>query len=155
MTRPTALNKRGTKVQLDGYTFDSQKEADFYARFVKPSGFDFTVHEPFVLMPLTEIGGARLSQVKYTPDFVIYEEGCMIHVYDVKNSFGMYGIDTGNKLRFKWFAKQQGIAVEAVVVRAHDFKSIAQGVTKQLNEKSPLVKSTLDYDWHEATGYGD
>ena len=27
---PTALNKRGNKVKLDGYTFDSSKEAYFY-----------------------------------------------------------------------------------------------------------------------------
>ncbi len=39
MASPTALNKRGTKVCLDGYKFDSQKEADFYTRFVKIQAF--------------------------------------------------------------------------------------------------------------------
>ena len=38
MQSPTALNKRGNKVTIDGYTFDSQKEANFYTKFVKNCG---------------------------------------------------------------------------------------------------------------------
>lgn len=33
--RPTALNKRGNKVLLDGYKFDSQKEAYILYMFPK------------------------------------------------------------------------------------------------------------------------
>lgn len=153
MDRPTALNKRGNKIMIDGHKFDSQKEADFYTRFVRDCGRSFKIHPKFELMPLTHLDGANLSSVRYTPDVVIYDStGNMAHVYDVKNSFGMYGIDAGNKLRFKWFARIYHIPVEAVVVRAHDFKVIAQGVTKQLPEKSPLVKSSFDYMWQEAAG---
>jgi len=148
---PTALNKRGTKVHLDGYTFDSQKEADFYVRFVRDSGLQYTIHPKYVLTPLTELGQVKASQIAYKPDFVIYKNGKMKHVYDVKNSFGVYGIDGSVKLRFKLFLLKYGIPVEAVVIRKHDFKSIAQGITKQRKSTQPLVCNNLLYNWIEAT----
>lgn len=146
MKSPTALNKRGTKVHLDGYVFDSQKEADFYMRFVRDSGLQYTIHPKYVLTPLTELGKVKASQISYKPDFVIYKDGKISHVYDVKNSFGVYGIDGSVKLRFKLFLLTQGIPVEAVVVRKHDFKVIAQGITKQRKPTQPLVCANLFYD---------
>lgn len=151
MKSPTALNKRGTKVRLDGYVFDSQKEADFYMRFVRDSGLQYTIHPKYVLTPLTELEKVKASQISYKPDFVIYKDGKAAHVYDVKNSFGVYGIDSSVKLRFKLFLLTQGIPVEAVVVRKHDFKVIAQGITKQRKPTQPLVCTNLQYDWIEAT----
>lgn len=151
MAAPTALNKRGTKVHLDGYTFDSQKEADFYTRFVRDSELRYTIHPKYVLTPLTELGKVKASQISYKPDFVIYKDGKISHVYDVKNSFGVYGIDGSVKLRFKLFLLTQGIPVEAVVVRKHDFKVIAQGITKQRKPTHPLVCTNLQYDWIEST----
>ncbi|WP_354631147.1 DUF1064 domain-containing protein [Levilactobacillus brevis] len=151
MKSPTALNKRGTKVHLDGYTFDSQKEADFYTRFVRDCGLRYTIHPKYVLTPLTELGKVKASQISYKPDFVIYKDGKIAHVYDVKNSFGVYGIDGSVKLRFKLFLLSQGIPVEAVVVRKHDFKVIAQGITKQRKPTHPLVCTNFLYDWIEAT----
>lgn len=151
MKSPTALNKRGTKVRLDGYVFDSQKEADFYMRFVRDSGLRYTINPKYVLTPLTELGKVKASQISYKPDFVIYKDGKIAHVYDVKNSFGVYGIDGSVKLRFKLFLLTQGIPVEAVVVRKHDFKVIAQGITKQRKPTQPLVCANLQYDWIEAT----
>jgi len=148
---PTALNKRGTKVRIDGYVFDSQKEADFYTRFVRDSGLQYTIHPKYMLTPLTELGKVKASQISYKPDFVIYKNGKISHVYDVKNSFGVYGIDGSVKLRFKLFLLSQGIPVEAVVVRKHDFKVIAQGITKQRKPTHPLVCTNLLYDWIEAT----
>lgn len=151
MKSPTALNKRGTRVYLDGYTFDSQKEADFYTQFVRDSGLQYEIHPKYVLTPLTELGKVKASQISYKPDFVIYKDGKVAHVYDVKNSFGVYGIDSSVKLRFKLFLLTQGIPVEAVVVRKHDFKVIAQGITKQRKPTQPLVCTNLLYDWIEAT----
>ncbi|WP_139560105.1 DUF1064 domain-containing protein [Levilactobacillus brevis] len=151
MMGPTALNKRGTKVHLDGYVFDSQKEADFYTRFVRDGGLQYTIHPKYVLTPLTELGKVKASQISYKPDFVIYKDGKISHVYDVKNSFGVYGIDGSVKLRFKLFLLTQGIPVEAVVVRKHDFKVIAQGITKQRKPTHPLVCTNLQYDWIEST----
>lgn len=151
MKSPTALNKRGTRVYLDGYTFDSQKEADFYTQFVRDSGLQYEIHPKYVLTQLTELGKVKASQISYKPDFVIYNNGKVSHVYDVKNSFGVYGIDSSVKLRFKLFLLKYGIPVEAVVVRKHDFKVIAQGITKQRKPTQPLVCTNLLYDWIEAT----
>ncbi|KRL42570.1 DUF1064 domain-containing protein [Lacticaseibacillus manihotivorans] len=155
MASPTALNKRGTKVCLDGYKFDSQKEADFYTRFVKNSGFHFRVHPTVELAPLKVISmPVKARQIRYTPDFVIFDaKGAVIHVYDVKNSFGMYGIDSGPKEKFAEFLHKFGIPVEAVVVRKHDFKSIAQSVTKKRKDNDPLICTNLNYSWLDATAY--
>lgn len=157
-TSPTALNKRGHKVHCsDGYVFDSDKEHNFYHRFVKNCGYKYEVHPSFVLQKLTKLSStnkAKISAISYTPDFVIFGDvGEMIHVYDVKNSFGPYGIDQSNKLRFRLFAMKYGIPVEAVVIRANDFKTIVQGVTKPLSDKQPLIKTDFDYHWLEATKY--
>lgn len=157
-TSPTALNKRGHKVHCsDGYVFDSDKEHNFYHRFVKNCGYKYEVHPSFVLQELTKLSStnkAKISAISYTPDFVIFGDvGEMIHVYDVKNSFGPYGIDQSNKLRFRLFAMKYGIPVEAVVIRANDFKTIVQGVTKPLSDKQPLIKTDFDYRWLEATKY--
>lgn len=151
---PTALNKRGKKVKLDGYTFDSQKEADFYERFVKNCKLPYEVHPRFILEPKKIITGGSISSISYSPDFIIKDDsGTWLHVIDVKNSFGIYGIDTSNKLRFRLFAMKYGHPVEAVVIRKHDFKVITQGVTKPLNEKKPFITNNFDYHWQQATNY--
>jgi hypothetical protein len=155
MASPTALNKRGNKVILDGFTFDSTKEAQFYERFVKGCGLPFEVHPRFKLTELTDLPeGGKISQIAYSPDFIIKnQDGTWRHVIDVKNSHGMYGIDQSNKLRFRLFAIYFKHPVEAVVIRKNDFKVITQGVTKPLNEKKPLIVSDFDYHWRDATNY--
>lgn len=156
LNSPTALNKRGNKVLLDGFTFDSTKEAQFYERFVKQCELPFEVHPRFKLTELTELpgGGGKISQIAYSPDFIIKNsDGSWRHVIDVKNSHGMYGIDQSNKLRFRLFAIKYGHPVEAVVVRSRDFKVITQGVTKPLNDKKPLIVHDFDYHWRDATNY--
>ncbi|RXA60495.1 DUF1064 domain-containing protein [Enterococcus casseliflavus] len=156
MSSPTALNKRGNKVHLDDFVFDSEKEALFYQRFVKECGLPFEVHPRFKLAELTELpgGGGKISQIAYSPDFIIKNhDGTWRHVIDVKNSFGMYGIDQSNKLRFRLFAIKYGHPVEAVVIRKNDFKVITQGVTKPLNERQPFITRNFDYHWKDATGY--
>ncbi|WP_347786916.1 DUF1064 domain-containing protein [Levilactobacillus brevis] len=155
MKSPTALNKRGTRVYLDGYTFDSQKEADFYTRFVRDSGLRYTIHPKFVLDPLQELPRdkrLKVGEESFKPDFVIYKGDEIAHVYDVKNSFGIYGIPIDVNTKFKRFTRKYGIPVEAVVVRRHDFKTIAWGITKKRKFTHPLVCTNLQYDWIEATG---
>lgn len=155
-TAPTALNKRGKKVVVDGYTFDSQKEANFYTRFVKGCGLPFEVHPRFKLTDLTQMpdGVAKISAISYSPDFLIKNhDGSWKHVIDVKNSFGVYGIEQSVKLRFRLFALRYKHPVEAVVVRTKDFKVITQGVTKSLNEKEPFITENFDYHWKDATNY--
>lgn len=80
-------------------------------------------------------------------------DGSWRHVIDIKNSFGVYGIDQSVKLRFRLFALRYGHPVEAIVVRARDFKVITQGVTKPLNEKRPFITDNFDYEWKDATNY--
>ena len=82
------------KVELDGYRFDSQKEAAFYERYVKPSGYKFECQKNFVLMDKYEgLGVVNLKRTAYRADFVIYnEDGTPKHVYDVKNGFSDYAI---------------------------------------------------------------
>lgn len=160
---PTALNKHGKKIDKYGERFDSQKELDFYERFIKdqvPPEL-VSIHEKFVLVKKMAITPpAFVPQQVYTPDFVIRDrEGNLKHVYDVKNSLGVYGIDNGNRLTFKHFARIYGIPVEAVVVRTHDFKAAAIGVTKQLNisgkakTPGPIIRTNVNYNWREATNY--
>lgn len=151
---PTALNKRGTKVYLDNCKFDSQKEARFYANFVKKCGYDYDVHPRFDLFKVQKLDHMTVGQIVYTPDFVIYDkDGQMLHVYDVKNSFGEYGIDAAAALRFKIFAHRYKIPVEAVVMRTNDFKVIAQGCTKRRPPDRPLVRNDFGYSWIRATNY--
>lgn len=151
---PTTINKRGTKVYRDGYTFDSAKEDYFYTEFVKKSGFDFDVHPKFELAKGGRLDRVNVRSVIYTPDFVIYDGvGQMTHVFDVKNSFGVYGIDPVVQLRFKLFLLRYKIPVEAVVVRTHDFKVIAQGVDRRRQPKTALVRTNINYDWIRATNY--
>lgn len=142
------------KVEADGYVFDSEKEYNFYIRFVKYGGYPFDVHPSYVIFDKYTIEDkANIASMKYTPDFVIYEkDGTTIkHVYDVKNSFGIYGIDQSVKMRFKLFAMKYNHPVEAVVVRKNDFKVITQSLTKSLNEKKPYVTNNFDYHWKDAT----
>ncbi|GKT04411.1 DUF1064 domain-containing protein [Furfurilactobacillus sp. WILCCON 0119] len=163
MNSPTALNKSGKKIEKWGQKFDSQKELDFYERFIKDqvASDRVSVHPRFVLADKKQVEqGAVISGIRYTPDFVIYDDFMhILHVYDVKNSFGVYGIDNGNRLTFRLFAMQTGVPVEAVVVRKHDFKAACIGVTKQLNlsgqakTPSPIVRSDVFYNWKEATNY--
>lgn len=136
----------GEKVHLDGYVFDSKKEATFYERFVKGSGFNFVVHKGFQLHPIIELfdGKLRLRSSKYTPDFVLYDRnGDIKHVVDVKNSFTSYAIDPAAALRFKLFAQKYGAPVEVVVPRLKSFRVSILGPTKKVN---PVTKYDFNYE---------
>ena len=139
----------GEKVKVDGYTFDSKKEYDFYRKFVRDCGYRFEVHPNFSLHDTFKLAGrdVNIRSSRYTPDFVIYDENdSIMHVYDLKNSFTTYAIDQAAALRFKWFAWRYQIPVEVVVPRAHDFKVKILGTTKRFN---PVTRSNIDYDLNE------
>lgn len=139
-------NKAGThfgrKVELDGYVFDSQKEADFYQRFVRDSGYEFDVHPRFVL----EKAGT-MTAITYKPDFVIYDRnGRILHVYDVKSSLdGRYGADPAAKLRFNLFQRRFKKAVEVVVPRKNDFKMRIFGLSKNVNTRRVTTKGKVQF----------
>lgn len=143
----------GKKTEFNEYMFDSLKERDFYSRFCmvydKPdSEFKVLVHPSYPIIDKFEIGpGLTIRSARYTPDVVITSQhGEFLHVYDVKNSFSVYGVDSAAKLRFKLFTKQYKIPVECIVPRKNDFKVKVFGTTKQTHEH---VFSDINYDWKE------
>lgn len=145
----------GKKTKYNGYTFDSLKELDFYQRFCekydKPdSEFVVLVHPGYEIIDKVKLNsGSIIRSAKYTPDVVITDhQGNLLHVYDVKNGFSTYGVDSAAKLRFKLFSKRYGIPVECVVVRKNDFKVKVFGMTKQTHEH---VYKDINYDWRKAT----
>lgn len=160
---PSAINKRGKKIAKYGEKWDSEKELLFYERFIKGKWTDdlVKVHPKFSLIESREIDqGAKVYSISYTPDIVIYTpEGKIKHAYDVKNSFTPYAIDNGNKLTFRLFAMKYRVPVEVVVIRTHDFKSCAFGITKPLRTlktgkaPDPIIRTNPDYNWIEATNY--
>lgn len=165
----------GKKVEVDGYKFDSEKEANFYLRFVKTCGKRFEVHKSFELISKFSVGGYKQRSITYAPDFVVYDaDGHIEHVYDVKSGINQQAVNTAAKLRFKLFALKTGIPVEVVVPRKHDFKMKLFGFTdndiqtahpkydrhKQLKLKSdgkPVyeyynVYKNINYDIHDLIG---
>ena len=134
----------GKKVKLDGYTFDSKKEAQFYLQFVKPSGMRFDVHPHYRVIDMFPIGGYRMRGMTYTPDFVLKRpDGSIAHVYDVKSGFTNYSVSTAARLRFKLFALRYHVPVECVIVRKHDFRVKILGLTTKLDE---YKRHSVDYD---------
>lgn len=140
----------GKKVKLDGYTFDSKKEAQFYLQFVKPSGMRFDVHPHYRVIDLFSIGGYRMRGMTYTPDFVLKRpDGSIAHVYDVKAGFTNYSVSTAARLRFKLFALRYHVPVECVIVRKHDFRVKILGLTTKLDE---YKRHSVDYDITDIIG---
>lgn len=143
----------GKKTEFNGYKFDSLKERDFYQKFCEKydnpdSEFKVLAHPSYPIIGRFEIGsGVTIRSAKYTPDVVITDQhGKFLHVYDVKNSFSVYGVDSAAKLRFKLFTKQYGIPVECIVPRKNDFKVKVFGTTKKTHEH---IFSDINYDWKE------
>lgn len=146
--KPTAINKRGNKVAYKEYIFDSNKEFQFFSTYILNKGYAFDVHPKYNLIDKFDIQGVvNVRSVSYKPDFVIYnEDGSIKHVYDVKNGFSAYDIDTGNNLRFKLFEKKFNIPVEIAVVRKTFFRTKILGTTKKF---SPVKVTNIDYDWKD------
>lgn len=76
------------KVKIDGITFDSIKESEYYLQFrqAKEDGhiIDFEVHPKIELLaPYTDSMGQKVRGVYYYPDFITYYEGITEFV-DVK-----------------------------------------------------------------------
>lgn len=43
------MQRIARKVKVNGFTFDSEKEANFYLKFVKESGYKHEVHPSYVI----------------------------------------------------------------------------------------------------------
>lgn len=142
-----AASHFGRRVELDGQKFDSIKEAQFYSRYIKPSGYVYRCQERFTLLETYTLELIRLRQTVYKADFVIYDDaGRIKHVYDVKNSLSRYNIDEKSRLKFKMFARKYGVPVEVVVPRAGGFLVDILGTTKKIE---PVLMTGIDYDWQQ------
>jgi hypothetical protein len=76
------------KTTVDGYRFDSKKEAAYYQELClrKRAGdiFDFDIHKRYTLVPkFINSEGKKIRAMTYTPDFVIYHDG-FVEIVDVK-----------------------------------------------------------------------
>lgn len=153
----------GAKVELDGYQFDSKKEAQFYLAYIKPLPEQFRlIHPTYPLFGKFAVGGYNQRGRSYTPDFVVLDgSGGFAHVYDVKTSVSTYAVDTAAMLRFSMFAKRYRHPVEVVAPTAHGFKMKLFGFTKQI-QPAHVSKSgkksyyhtfqNVDYDLKEIIG---
>ncbi|SDN12205.1 DUF1064 domain-containing protein [Limosilactobacillus mucosae] len=142
----------GRKVKLDGYTFDSQKEASFYAAYIKNCGKKYAVHPQYQLMPIYDAGMARVGAIYYRPDFVVYGPKNVIeHVYDVKTSVDYQGVDSSAQLRFKLFWRKYGIPVEVVTPLRSYFKVKILGTTTKTQPMHQRIKrdGTIVKDYYD------
>ena len=74
----TKYNNR--KVVIDGITFDSQKEGNFYCelKVLKMAGEvkEFSLQVPYELQPNFKCAGKTIRAIKYVADFVVtYADG--------------------------------------------------------------------------------
>ena len=133
------------KVKLDGYTFDSQKEASFYAAYIKSCGKKYAVHPQYQLMPIYDAGMVRVGAIYYHPDFVVFGSGKSIeHVYDVKTSVDYKGADPSAQLRFKLFWRKYGVPVEVVTPYRSYFKTRILGTTTKVQPMHQRIKKNGD-----------
>ena len=71
--------------KIDGITFDSKAEANYYLTNVKDRYEHFSCHESFEIIPKFKVGIKNKRHRVYSPDFVIYDDyGNLIKVIDVK-----------------------------------------------------------------------
>lgn len=103
-------NYYGKKVKLDGYTFDSRKEASFYVAYIKSCGKKYQVHPQYELLPIYNAGEVRVGGIYYRPDFVVYGvDGAIEHVYELpieqptrahSSDLSYSGASTASRLRW-------------------------------------------------------
>ena len=145
----TSTSHFGKKSVVDGYKFDSQKELDFYLRYIKNGGYEFEVQKNLVLVDKFPLGSHNVRSVSYKADFVVLEGDRIKHVYDVKNGFNSYAIDDKSQLKFKLVAQRYHVPVEVVVLRKHDFRVGVLGTTKKIETQ---VRTNIDYEYSELIG---
>lgn len=68
------MNHTAKKVTIGSFTFDSQKEAKFYEKFIQNSGYKYEVHPSYVIKDKVAMGGVNLTRISYAPDFVIFDD---------------------------------------------------------------------------------
>ncbi len=76
------------KVEYDGYTFDSKKEAEFYKKLqaLQKAGKvkKIEVHPKFELQPTFRKNGKTYRAINYYADFLVYYSDGITKLYDTK-----------------------------------------------------------------------
>jgi hypothetical protein len=88
MIKPKKKSKyRNTKVEIDGFKFDSKAEAARYRELLimQKAGLisNLELQVPFILAPGCVLDGRKKPPLKYIADFVYDENGCAV-ICDVK-----------------------------------------------------------------------
>lgn len=124
---PATRSKYGNKkVVVDGITFDSKAEARYY-RKLKMNGMSFmsldetycTMQENLLLQEGYYCEGYKVPPIHYRADFVIYENGKVTKVVDVKGYQ-----DAISMLKMKMFAHRYGFPVIFAKFNAKENKFI-------------------------------
>ena len=106
---------RNIKTQVDGITFDSRKEANYYAdlKLREQAGEirDLRLQVPFALYTLDETrpGRVQLKVCDYVADFVFHDANDVRHIVDAKGKRTREFM-----LKAKWLELQSGVIVELV-----------------------------------------
>ena len=105
---------KNKKTKIDGITFDSKREAEYYSelKILKRAGEikDFELQPKFELQPTFRKNGATHRSITYTADFKIIENNGDIRIIDVK------GMETQSfKIKRKLFEyKYKDLTLEIV-----------------------------------------
>lgn len=84
----TGTKYHNTKVVVDGYMFDSKKEAKYYLYLKEREKAgeitDLTLHPSFELQPRYSKNGKKIREIDYEADFSYRDENDDLHIIDVK-----------------------------------------------------------------------
>ncbi|RDY22867.1 DUF1064 domain-containing protein [Romboutsia maritimum] len=87
---------KNNKVTIDGITFDSKMEAEYYVHLKKQKEEgkikDFGLQVKFELIPAFKKGDKRYGKTTYTVDFAIYHWGGTVEYIDVKGMETQQGV---------------------------------------------------------------
>ena len=62
----------GKKIPYKEWMMDSEKELNFFTRFIENSGKRFKVHPSFRVIDKFPVGGYNQRGITYAPDFVVH-----------------------------------------------------------------------------------
>lgn len=106
------------KVVVDGITFDSKKEGDYYLKLKKDQkkGLikDLELQKEYVLQDKFKVGNRTRRQITYKADFsYITTQDDKLHVVDVKSPYTAK--DKVYRLKKKLFEFKYGIELEEII----------------------------------------
>lgn len=153
---------RSNKREYAGFTFDSEKELQFFREYLEGHEGRVEVHPNYRVTNQYTLGGYKFRGRFYKPDFVVYDKrGEIAHVYDVKASISPK-VDSKGKQKtpnvfinpamrksIDDFQRLHRIPVELVVPMKGRFRMTILGPTIPLGV---FEFDSIDYDITEVIG---